>query len=196
MTPVTVLYEDSAASGSNGHFPLHDMVMRMVQDDAGPEAETWRLRQATQGFPRKGVDNVLADVRRTSMRAGRHRLLILIDRDRIARHLKLDAYASDDQVVAAIRARSDAPDRLDVFFLYRNAEDVIRDLGVCGVDVDGATLRSALGKRVSDRDVVFTRAVLAGATAVRHCLRQKQPGLDALAKAIAALLAPGVPPSA
>lgn len=54
MSPVaTVLYEDSMRPGAGGSYPLHDLVMRMVEDEIN--GQTWELARAVAKNPRNGI---------------------------------------------------------------------------------------------------------------------------------------------
>ena len=80
---VTVLYEDSMAVGAEGQFPLHDLVLRMLEDDI--DGETWQLHHAIDKNPRNGVDKLLGDLAHASLIAQDGRLCVLVDRDRSGR---------------------------------------------------------------------------------------------------------------
>jgi hypothetical protein len=187
MTPVaTVLYEDSMRPGANGSYPLHDLVMRMVEDEIN--GETWQLRRSIEKNPRNGVNKVLADIRRTTLIAGSGALFVLVDRDRVAEHLGLERRAAEDMIVAAIRGLSDAPERLFPFFLDPNVEGLLRGIRECDPELLPGSMAEALRKDLNERDLVFNAVKKAVRGAVRDCVRQRQPGLDGLVRALAGLL--------
>lgn len=193
MNPrATVLYEDSKIGKE---YPLHHLLLRMVEDEIN--GQTWRLRKAVTDNPRKGVDKVLADVRVTSMIAGEGLLFVLVDRDRIVQHLnryaeagasQLDANATDDEVAAAMLGMSDAPDKLRVFLLHPNIEGLIAAIEACAPGQWAEDVARARAKDRIARDVVLGEIAKAAMATVRACVRGRQPGLDALATALAAFL--------
>lgn len=191
--PTTVLYEDSMLPGAGGGYPLHDLVMRIVEDEIN--GETYRLRKLIEANPRRGIDNLISDLGKTSLIAGFGQLFILVDRDKVARHLvKRSALAgglraSDDEVVAALRALSDATTRLHVFFLKPNMEGLLGDIQGCDPTLLPDEMASALRKKLNARDIVLNEVKKAARRALRECLRERQPGLFALAQAIAAVVA-------
>ena len=190
MKPLaTVLYEDSKIGKE---FPLHNLLMRMVEDDI--DGQTWRLRKLVLDNPRNGIDNVLADVRATSLIAGPGIVFVLADRDRIVQHLnrsarsgetRLEADASDDEIADAILARSDAPRQLRVFMLQPNMEGLITAIEACVKRRQLADeIAGAKAKNRIMRDLVLTEVAREAMQGIRACVRERQPGLDALAKAI------------
>lgn len=70
----TVLHEDKMVPGPNGDYPLHALVMRMVEDDIN--GQTWRLRSLFDRNPRNGIDAIINDVKRTEMIAGAGQLYL------------------------------------------------------------------------------------------------------------------------
>lgn len=185
----TVLYEDSMLPGAGGQYPMHDLVMRMVEDEIN--GLTWKLRPLVGGVPRKGVGNVIKDVKDTSLFAGSGLLCLLVDRDQITAHLKLKFAASDDEITKALEERSDAKDKLRTFFLLPNLEGLLKALQACEPSLLPASVASALDKKLTDRDIVLVELGKAARRSVRDCVREAQPGLDALVKALAALIPPG-----
>lgn len=183
----SVLYEDGLAPGSKT-FPLHELVMRLVEDDIN--GATWQLLAAVTANPRKGIDRIIADIGRLEHLGTSGKFLLLVDLDRVAQHLGLDRTASETEVVEALVARSDCPERLEVFFLRPNMEGLLGDIQKCMPSMAPAAMRGALAKKTNERDVVLREAKKASLLDLRCCIRTHQPGLDALAKAIAALLAP------
>jgi len=183
----TVLYEDSMLPGVGGGYPLHDLVMRIVEDKIN--GETYRLRSLINANPRKGIDNVLNDLGRTSLIAGTGQLFALVDRDKVVRHLaKRGAIAPaaqvmDHEVIAAIQALSDAPTRLQVFLLRPNMEGLLRHVQGCDPTLLPAEMAAALRKKLNARDIVLNEVKRAARIALRECLRKEQPGLFALADA-------------
>lgn len=130
MKPVaTVLYEDKMQVGSGGAFPPHDLVLAMVADRTGQPV--WELQRLVDKNPRNGVSKLIADVGRTSLLAGGGRLCLLVDRDRVAEHLQRPRTSTEDEITAALHARSDAPDRLSVHFLAPNLEGLMRSIAEC-----------------------------------------------------------------
>ena len=193
MRPIaTVLYEDTMLPSAGGNYPLHDLVMRFVEDHIN--GWTWKLQKAVFRNPRKGIGNVLNDVERTSLLAGAGELYLLVDRDVVAKHLKLSAAAKDQDVIAALRAKSDAPNKLHPFFLYPNLEGLLRAVQACDLTLLPDTVASALRKKLNDRDIVLNEVKKARMTALRTCVAEAQPGIDGLAKALAALIQAKVVP--
>jgi hypothetical protein len=186
MIRATVLYEDKMAVGAGGQYPLHDLVLQMVCDDGG--GEIWQLQKLVSKNPRNGIDKLLADLRRTSLIAEAGRLFVLVDRDRIARHVTLSGSATDEEVLAAMLARSDAPEKLQCFFLLPNVEGLLQALAACDPALEPESMARALQKKPIDRDIVFVSAKKAERVALRACVRQRQPGLDALVRALAGLV--------
>lgn len=187
MTPIaTVLYEDKMLPSPGGNYPLHDLLMRFVEDEIN--GQTWRLHKSVFRNPRKGIGNVLNDLKETSLIAGAGELYLLIDRDVIADHLGLSAKSTDAQVVTELRARSDAPAKLHPFFLYSNAEGLLRSIQACDSTLLPENMAAALQKKLNDRDIVFNEVRKASMAALRACVRKTQPGIDGLARALAALI--------
>lgn len=198
MTPLaTVRYED-APRGKE--YPLHNLLLRLVEDEIG--GETWRIRKHVQGNPRKGVDNVLHDIRAASIIAGGGMLFALVDRDEIVAHFNrfargtLRRDASETEIAAALKAISDAPDRVEVYFLRPNLEGLIVAIEHCAPGQWSAEVAAAKRKRVIDRDILLGEVAKAAMRAVRDCVRSQQPGLDALARAVGALVSRSTSPPA
>jgi len=187
MTPLaTVLYEDKMLPSSGGNYPLHDLVMRMVEDQI--DGETWKLRKSISRNPRKGIGNILNDVEDAAFLAGTGELYLLVDRDVIAKHLGLPTASTDESVVAALVARSDAPAKVHPYFLRPNIEGLLRSIKDCDPALLPGNMRAALEKRLNDRDIVFNEVKKAGQAALRACVRRAQPGIDGLASALALLI--------
>ncbi len=187
MRPIaTVLYEDTMRPGAGGSYPLHDLVMRMVEDDVN--GQTWELQRAVAKNPRKGIGNILNDVRRTELLAGGGTLFLLVDMDRIAEHLKLPKGSTEGALVDVLKRRSDAPDRLCPFFLHPNLEGLLRAVQTCDPTLLPDEMGAALRKALNDRDIVFNELRKAARLAVRRCVRTAQPGICGLARALAALI--------
>lgn len=188
MALATVLYEDKMSPSANGDYPLHDLVMRMVEDDIN--GNTWRLRALVDKNPRKGIDNVIKDVARTQLIAGAGQLYLLVDSDRVAEHLGLRPSAPDDDVVEKLRERSDAPHKLHTYFLRPNLEGLLHDIRRCDPSILPANMEAALRKKMNDRDLVLNEIRKASRTDVRNFVRQAQSGLDGLVKAMASAIPP------
>lgn len=180
MAVATVLYEDKMQVGSGGAFPPHDFLLAMVADLT--EQTVWDLRGLVDKNPRNGVSKLIADVRRTSLLAGRGKLCVLVDRDRVAEHLGLPRNAPEDEVTAALRERSDAPDKLSVHFLDPNIEGLMRSIAECA-----PTEPPPAAKDHNSRDMYLNRAAFALGAAVRDCVKGKQPSLGALVVLLADL---------
>ncbi|MBU6160483.1 MAG: hypothetical protein KGO50_05135 [Myxococcales bacterium] len=192
---VTILYEDSRLSPSR--FALHELVIRLVADRS--HGEFWKFTNRLECNPRNGVDNVLSDLRNASLIAGEGRLFVLLDRDRIIKHLNnrsrmsggrtLPPTATDDQIVETIRLLSDAPERVRAFLLHENVEGVVKSIADCAPSRWQDDVKDALRKVRLAREAVLSAAARAHETSVRDCLRQRQPGLSALADALSQLSA-------
>lgn len=185
---VTVLYEDAIAKDAGSKYPLHDLVLSMVEDDSG--VQLWQLDRAVDKNPRNGVSKLLGDLARTDRLAGAGRLFVLVDRDRVAEALHLPRDASDDAVCATIRGRSDAPDKLDVFFLHPNLEGLLVAVRACDPALLPDQVTRALEKKLLDRDLVLAEARKPHRRALRECVRRHQPGLHALVQAISTRVSP------
>lgn len=188
----TVLYEDQMQSGANGSFPLHDLVMRFVEDLIN--GQTWRLNKLVFKNPRKGINNVVKDLAFTDMIAGAGDLFLLVDRDRIARHLNLSANATDADVIRELQNRSNAPKKLRVFFLYQNLEGLLRDVNTCDPELLPIEMESALAKNLNDRDLVLLEVKKAANVELRRCIGNNQQGLSGLASALANLVTTTIQP--
>lgn len=180
MLVATVLYEDKMRVGSNGTFPPHDFVLAMVADLTGHAV--WDLRRRVFPNPRNGVDKLIADLKRTRFLAESGMLCILVDRDRVAAHLKLPKSASEDEIIAALRERSDAPEKLSVHFLDPNMEGLMRSIEACAPNE-----RAPSTKGHNARDVYLKHAAYKLSAAVRDCVKGKQPSLGALVELLADL---------
>lgn len=187
MTPAaTILYEDTMLPSPDRSYPLHDLVMRLVEDRI--DGPTWTLRKLVYANPRRGIDKLLRDLSITSQIAGPGKLLLLVDRDRIASHLRLDGRASDEEIRAALAARSDAPERISAFFLYPNLEGLLRSVQRCDPALLPEVMARALRKQLNDRDIVLKEVGRATRLELRSCLLRSQPGLDALRTHLGELL--------
>jgi len=188
MKPLaSVLYEDKMIPTADKKYPLHDLVMRMVEDDI--DGQTYKLLKLTKPYPKNGIDALLAELQNTDRIAGAGKLCLLADRDRVASHLGLAGSANDEEIVKAVEAKSNAPGKLHVFFLYRNVESLLRDIQRCGNEpING--MDKALKKDRNARDTVLNEAKKTANKSLRDCLRNAQQGLDGLAKAIAAVVPP------
>jgi hypothetical protein len=189
----TILYEDAR----RGHeYPLHTLVMRMVEDEIN--GETWRLLKLVKANPRKGIDNVLRDIRRAHLIAGDGRLLVLVDSDVTASHVRrlsrdisssLGATPTDEALTTAITGlASETADRVHVFLLQKNMEGLIRTIAACEPELARNDVRHALRKKHISRDVVLAEAAKGQNRPLRECIREHQPGLDGLVKELAGLL--------
>ena len=194
MPLATVLYEDSKIGKE---YPLHHLVLRMVEDDIN--GQTWRLRKVVDDNPKKSIDKVLEDIRVTSLVAGAGVLLVLVDRDAVVRHVnqnarrdepRLSATATNEEITAAILATSDAREKLRVFILEPNLEGLVAAIEQCAPGHWTAEIAAAKRKDRFARDVLLSEVTKAPMTAVRACVRAKQPGIDGLAKALAAIIPP------
>jgi hypothetical protein len=193
MSLFTVLYEDSKIGKE---FPLHKLVMRMVEDEIN--GQTWQLLKVVHDNPRNGIDNVLRDVRAAALTAGRGFLFVLVDRDVAIPHVNRNAKAgearlanaaTDAQIAAAIRATAgEASDRVQVFLLEPNMEGLIGAIEGCAPGQWQQDLARAKSKDRIARDFVLVEAAKAGMATLRACIRRHQPGLDALALALAEVL--------
>jgi hypothetical protein len=177
----TVLYEDKMQVGAGGVFPPHDFVLSMVADRTGKEV--WELRGLVEKNPRNGVSNLIADVKRTSLLAGRGKLCLLVDRDRVAEHLVLPKNATEAAVIAELHKRSDAPAKLSVHFLDPNIEGLMRSIAECA-----PAEPAPVSKDHNSRDVYLKKAAFSLAAAVRECVQGKQPSLARLVDELAALV--------
>jgi len=191
----TILYEDSRIGVK---FPLHHLVLRMVKDEFN--GETYRLLRAVKDNPKSGIDKLLGDVRQTRLIAGRGMLFVLADRDHVVEHINrhcaparaLSAAAGTGEIERALKAWSDAPEKLGVFLLEPNVEGIIDDVARCAPDRWRAEVSSARQKDRIARDFVFDQVARATEVEVRRCLLRSQPGLAALAKALGGFLQPEV----
>jgi hypothetical protein len=186
MFVATVLYEDSMQPGAAGRYPLHDLVMRLVEDEIN--GETHILHKRVDKNPRNGIGNLLSDVAVSNLIAGSGKLFLLVDRDRVAEYVELPRRAPNEDVVRAILDRSDAPHKVKVFFLHPNCEGLLHAIRECDASLLPNNVDGAMGKDLNDRDIVFNEVKKARYRDLRDCIREKQDGLDALARAIAALL--------
>ncbi len=175
----TVLYEDKMQPGGDGSFPPHDFILAMVKDLVG--REVWELRKIIEKNPRNGVNNLLKDAKHTSRRAGSGILCMLIDRDRIAEHLKLPGDVTNDEIVAKIRDNSDAPEKLFVFFLNPNLEGLLSAIEICQ-----PTLRAPRVKDLNERDIYLKKAAYSTSVNERNCVKSRQPSLAEMVDLLAA----------
>jgi hypothetical protein len=195
MPLVTVLYEDSKIGKE---FPLHKLVMRIVEDEIN--GQTWKLLKLVDDNPRNGIDNVLRDVRAASLTAGQGSLFVLADRDVLIQHVNQNARpgearlantATDEEIAAAVQATAgEAADRVRVFLLQPNMEGLIRAIQACAPGQWPDDISQALPPKKDriSRDIVLVEAAKAGMAALRACIRSHQPGLEALALALAEVL--------
>lgn len=182
-----ILYEDKMLPSAGGDYPLHDLVMRMVEDEIA--GETWQLRKAIDKNPRKGIDNLIKDLANTSLIAQSGHLYLLVDKDRVAEHLGMRPDATEDAIVAALRSRSDAPQQVCVHFLYPNLEGLLRAVDACAPALlPRQLIDDALRKKLNARDMVLNTVKKLEHREVRMCVRGHQSGLDGLVRSLATLL--------
>jgi len=173
MSPVaTVLYEDRMQVGAGATFPLHDLILKWVANQT--ERPLWELQKLVDKNPRNGVSKLLGDVPKTSRIAGGGCLILLVDRDHIAEHVHLQKNAPDQQVIEAILRKSDAPQKLTIYFLHPNMEGMLSSIE----DYD-PTLPAPLKKDPNARDIILKKARTRPAH-LRDCVRSRQPGIAAL----------------
>jgi hypothetical protein len=180
MRVATVLYEDKMQTGAGGVFPPHDFVLAMVSDLTG--LEIWALRRQIDANPRNGVAKLIGDLGRTSLLAGDGLLCVLVDRDRVAEHLGLQKRAAEADVIAAMKARSDAPDKLTVHFLDPNIEGLMRSIAGCAPGVSPPS-----SKDHNSRDLFLKHAAFSLSAAARDCVKGTQASLGALVARLAGL---------
>lgn len=189
----TILYED-AMRGSGGVFPPHDFVLSMVGEALrsqrpGEVGDIWGLRRRVEARPQNGVGKLIAAVGTTDLLAGAGELFALVDRDEVGKHLRLGKGASDQQVVSALRARSDAPAKLHVHFLDPNLEGLLRTLLGCGLPGE-----MPVKKDLNTRDILFGKAAHSVGEALRSCVRAHQKSLAEMVDTIASLLSTSAAP--
>ncbi len=182
-----VLYEDKMQPGANGSFPPHDFILSLVADQV--EQEIWTLRKLIRSNPRNGVNKLIQDLPRTACIAGAGMLYVVVDADRIARHLGLPKQASLDAAKAEIKRRSDAPDKLSVHFLHPNLEGLMASIEACAPGH-----KAPPAKDHNSRDIFFKRAASRLSSAQRQCVRKDQSGIDTLVDRLAEQLR--APPTA
>jgi hypothetical protein len=180
MRVATVLYEDKMQAGAGGVFPPHDLVLAMVSDLTG--REIWALRRQIDANPRNGVAKLIGDLGRTSLLAGEGLLCALVDRDRVAEHLGLQKRAAEAEIIAAMRARSDAPDKLAIYFLDPNIEGLMRSIADCAPGVSAPSTKDH-----NSRDLFLKRAAFQLSAAARDCVKGKQASLGDLVARLAGL---------
>lgn len=185
MWVATVLYEDKMQVGSAGAFPPHDFVLAMVADATGQKV--WQVSSRIYKNPRNGVSKLIRDIGATDRIAGRGRLCVVVDRDRVAEHVGLPKNAPDSVVVDRLKARSDAPHKLSIHFLYPNIEGVMESIESC--DPEAAKHPAPAAKDHNSRDIYLNRAAFSLPPSVRDCVRGKQPGLAGLVALLAELVA-------
>ncbi len=176
----TVLYEDKQQRGPNG-FPLHTLVLAMLSDETGIEIH--KLSGLVDGIPRNGVDKAIADLKRTSSRAGSGRLILLLDQDRISEHVFRRKGASEDEIREALVKLSDAPSQVSIYFLYPNLEGLLRTIQECGAPDPAPT-----AKNHSARDIYLKHTAYRWRHTVSDCLRRQQSGAGSLVEELRSLI--------
>lgn len=187
-----ILYED--ASGPRKGFGPHELVLRCVADDyVAPQAfgssRHYTLSRRLDGRPMKGVDKVLNGCENIERIVdGGQRLFILVDNDRIRRHVRLPSAASSEEVQAAIRALCPLPNQLHITLLEDNAESLIKAAADCDPNIDRVRVAEALRKKLMSRDLVFESVARGQRRDVRDCVRQCVPSFDGFIRALVAWL--------
>ncbi|MCK6523558.1 hypothetical protein L6R49_19275 [Myxococcota bacterium] len=184
MRLATVLYEDKMQAGGGSVFPPHDFLLAMVSDLTG--LEIWALRRQIEPNPRNGVAKLIGDLSRTSLLAGDALLCVLVDRDRVAEHLRLPKLADEAAVIQAMKDRSDAPDKLTVHFLDPNLEGLMRSIADCAPGVSAPSTKDH-----NSRDLFLKHATFKLSAAARDCVKGKQASLGALVERLAGLCGRG-----
>lgn len=189
---VTILYEDSRLGK---RFPLHELVLRMLEDDVN--GERWKLQRMIRENPKNGVDKLFVDLRRASLIAGSGFVYALIDLDKVITHLNrhhasrrtsLSPGAAVEEIKQAVLALADDPSKVRVFLLNKNVEDLIRDANACAPPRSLPDIDLALQKKLTARDSVLQELAKEAQHAVRKCIRVKQPDLDALITELAVVV--------
>ena len=188
MTPrLVILYED--ARGPLQRFPLDDLVVKSASDFSSLQIR--ELFQRIIKVPKKGVSNVLGDVRNGErFLGGGARLLVWVDNDRIRRALQLPSACARETVIAKIKALAPVaydktrPKPLDVFLLDDNLEDLLRC--VSG-RLDAALLEKAITKRLDARDTLLDD--IGRDPKLRAELRANHAGFDCVSRFVACVAA-------
>lgn len=182
MFVATIRYQDKMQIGSGGAYPPHDFVLSLVS--ALTARPVWELRKLVDKNPRNGISKLISDVRQTDLLAGRGKLCVLVDRDRVAEHLGLPKNAPDAAITEALYQRSDAPEKLSVHFLSPNLEGLMRAIAECE-----PKMPAPASKDHNSRDIYFNKVAFSGSFTdpARDCVKAKQPSLGALVDLLAGL---------
>lgn len=190
---VVVLYEDSARLGSP-RFPLHDLVVRCVLDDAGGDSSELRARYVAR--PLRGSGKLRAACRGDEGRAlfdgAAFGVVAVYDLDHLHDLLGRPDGACKTTAKAALRRECPNGARLFPCFIDRNIESLVRALEADHPDLVGrGTFHDAAARKdLAARDDVFVAAARRSAAAVRVSLRARAPSFDYLVRTLVRLSVP------
>ena len=182
---VRILYEDSRAV-TNG-FGLHEFVLantRDVIDGRGRVVESYRLAKLVEAIPMRSDTKVLRALERDAERlhAGRTVIVAWLDDDKVHRPLGLPPGQSTSTLIQAIQSRvqpSVGSNVVRVHLLRGNAEQFLRRIDSAQPNAfDAATLRDALDKVSTARDLCFRQVATARHAGWRQLVRDSDPSFD------------------
>ena len=182
---VRILYEDSRAATRG--FGLHDFVLANVRDvilGRGQELAPHRLDKLIEAIPMKSDTKVLRALERDAERlhAGRTVIVAWLDDDKIHRPLGLTPGQSTSTLVQAIQKRVQPPlgvDAVRIHLLRGNVEEFLRRIDAAQPNAfDADTLKEALDKVLTARDLCFRKATAATHARWRQVVRDGDPSFD------------------
>jgi len=182
-----VLYEDSRAP--TNRFGPHEFVMACVADRfvGTPRHD---LERIVACMPMNGAAKVIKAVRFGHQRLARsgESLIVVLDSDRIARHLGLEGGACKARLraglISGIESSAVTP---QCVFLERNTEDLVRIVAAVIDCAPGHIDEACDRKNLNARDTILTRAAKVGAitgASDRSAILEKHPSTARLVRLI------------
>jgi len=176
----TILYEDHPRETKE--FGPHNLVLACVADRT--HQTIWQIKRLFDGRPMGGDSKVVKESSRVDIIAPDcHPVVMLLDDDKIRRHLGLASGAASDDVAAAIRANCSEPDKLHIFLLTRNVDDLVQ------VAARSTDWKGEIKKKPVVRDRILNKAAYNVNAAQRALIQEEVPGLADLVEFLVSLIA-------
>lgn len=166
---------------------MHDFVLANVRDvilAPGQDVEPHRLAKLIEAIPMKSDTKVLRALERDAERlhAGRTVIVAWLDDDKLHRALGLAPGQSTATLVQAVQKRvqpSLRADAIRIHLLRGNVERFLRRIDAAQPNAfDADTLKDALDKVPTARDLCFRRAAAATHARWRQVVRDGDPSFD------------------
>jgi hypothetical protein len=178
-----VAYEDKR--GPQKRFGLHELLLACLLDLGIKNA-----RDRVDGQPKKGSTKLIGFLTEPRLvdRLSGDAIVVLFDSDRLpVEALGLPKTCTREEFVRTLKAKCSMRD-LQVFFLDRNLEDVLRTARDCEKSNEKADQyrRAIERKALNERDIILIR--IANDPLLRRCVYAEMKSLRSFVEGVAALL--------